>query len=153
MRAPYQVLVFPYFVSSQNKITFCIFKRSDLSVWQGISGGGEDIETPLDAAKREVREEAGIIVTEKSFVPLKSICNIPVTAIGGAIWGKDISEVPEYPLGLEVQDQDIQLSTEHTEYKWLSYSEALKKLEWQSNKIALTELNERILKNTQQKRK
>mgnify|MGYP003311483129 CR=1 FL=1 len=40
--------------------------------------------------------------------------------------------------------EDILLSHEHTEYLWLSYEDAISKLKWDSNKIALYELNCRI---------
>lgn len=145
MRAPYQVLIFLYTFSEKNEIKYCILKRKDLKVWQGIAGGGEDKELPLQTAKRETFEEAGIEISEDSFIKLNSIANISVEAIGGPIWGKDILEVPEYAFGLEVKSQEIKINNEHTEYKWLSYSQALSKLEWESNKNALLELNNQIL--------
>lgn len=46
MRAPYQVLVFPYYIGS-NGIEYAIFRRSDSGWWQAISGGGEDGETVI----------------------------------------------------------------------------------------------------------
>ena len=51
MRAPFQVLAIPYRVSN-NSILYCIFHRADCNQWQFIAGGGEDEETPLDAAKK-----------------------------------------------------------------------------------------------------
>lgn len=47
-----QVLVIPYKMIN-GKAEYCIFKRSDALYWQFIAGGGEDKETPLEAAKRE----------------------------------------------------------------------------------------------------
>lgn len=52
MRAPYNVLVLPYFLGKERPL-FCILKRSDLNIWQFIAGGGEDDEPPLTAARRE----------------------------------------------------------------------------------------------------
>ena len=46
MRAPYNVLVLPYF-RTEWKTTYCIFKREDLDVWQFIAGGGEEGEAPI----------------------------------------------------------------------------------------------------------
>ena len=46
MRAPFQVLVIPYKIIN-NEILYGIFLRSDMKVWQAISGGGEDNETPI----------------------------------------------------------------------------------------------------------
>ena len=41
-------------------IEYAIFQRSDGDYWQAIAGGGEEGETPEEAAKREIQEEAGI---------------------------------------------------------------------------------------------
>lgn len=41
MRAPYQVLIFPY-IKTDDSIQYAIFNRSDYGYWQGIAGGGED---------------------------------------------------------------------------------------------------------------
>ncbi|MGH0795854.1 NUDIX domain-containing protein, partial [Bacillus mycoides] len=60
MRAPYQVLIFPY-IKTDDSIQYAIFNRSDYGYWQGIAGGGEDGEAPIESAKREAFEEAGII--------------------------------------------------------------------------------------------
>jgi len=52
MRAPYQVLIFPYIIIGDS-IQYAIFNRSDYGYWQGIAGGGEDGETPIESAKRK----------------------------------------------------------------------------------------------------
>ena len=71
MRAPFQVLVIPYKIIN-NEILYGIFLRSDMKVWQTISGGGEDDESPIEAAKREANEEAGIdiVLTILSWIAL-----------------------------------------------------------------------------------
>ena len=51
------------------------------------------------------------------------------------------------PFGVKVGDEKIDLKDEHTEYKWGTYEEVSEKLEWDSNKTALWELNHRLLKN------
>ncbi len=145
MRAPYQVLVFPYIKKDQG-INYCIFKRKDMKVWQAVSGGGEEGETPLEAAKREAKEEANI-PTKNSFFQLSSTASIPVEAIRGFLWGEDVLVIPEYTFGVEVDDEKIGLKDEHTEYKWGTYEEISEKLEWDSNKTALWELNHRLTKN------
>ena len=55
-RAPFQVLVFPYKRTDSSIFQYAIFSRADYPCWQSIAGGGEDKETPLDAAKRENKE-------------------------------------------------------------------------------------------------
>lgn len=145
MRAPYQVLVFPYIINN-DLIEFAIFKRSDLDYWQGIAGGGEDQETPIQSAKRELFEETGII-DSVSFMKLDSISSLSVEAVVGEfLWGEEVYVLKEYCFGAQVCNKDIILSKEHLHYKWLSFEEAMKHLKWDSNKTALWELNKRILK-------
>jgi len=59
MRAPFQVLVLP-FRHREGRLEFAIFRRADDGSWQGIAGGGEDGESPVEAARREAAEEAAI---------------------------------------------------------------------------------------------
>lgn len=40
-RARYQVLVIPYCIQDGN-VQFCLFRRSDMGIWQFIAGGGEE---------------------------------------------------------------------------------------------------------------
>lgn len=60
MRAPFQVLVFPYQILNEQP-RYLIGQRSDNGAWQAISGGGEDNESILEAAKRELKEETCLI--------------------------------------------------------------------------------------------
>lgn len=132
MRKPIQVLVFPYRHNKDN-IEFAIFKRKDLNVWQGIAGGVEEKETILEACKREANEEAGI--------PLEKTVNF---INGNFQWGNDIFNVTEYCFGVCVDKIILTLSSEHTEMRWVNYETAFKLFEWDSNRNALWELNERI---------
>ena len=145
MRAPFQVLVIPYKIIN-NEILYGIFLRSDMKVWQTISGGGEDDESPIEAAKREANEEAGIDYSA-NYIKLDCTCTIPVEIItGNFTWGKDVYVLNEYIFGVDVTDKNIVLSDEHDDVKWLTYDEAKKVLEWDSNKSALWELNKRLLR-------
>ncbi len=142
-RAPFQILVFPYHFKNGQPY-YAILKRDDLKVWQGIAGGGESGERPIQSAQREANEEAGISLKNK-MIQLDSITSIPVTAISGFIWGKNTIVIPEYTFGVELKDPKLKLSREHTTYEWLDYEEAVKKLQWDSNRTALWELNHRLL--------
>jgi len=74
MRAPFQVLVFPY-KQQDETVLFLICLRRDLGFWQPISGGGEDTETSLEAAKRELNEETALL--GKNWLQLDSMCTLP----------------------------------------------------------------------------
>ena len=53
---------------------------------------------------------------------------------------KNTFVIPEYSFAFEC-DSELTLSNEHTEYKWLTYNEARKLLKWDSNKVAMYEIN------------
>lgn len=145
-RAPFQVLIIPYRIATSGIIDVAIFLRSDANFWQGISGGGEDDETPLEAAKRESFEEAKI-PSNLDFFQLDNTNSVPLGFFKDRyLWGEDMYVVPEYSFGVDIGEHEIELSPEHSEYRWVTYEEAEKLLKFDSNKTALWELNERILK-------
>ncbi len=144
MRAPYQTLTILY-KEKDNKILYAIFYRSSHPIWQFVSGGGEDNETPLETVVREIKEETSIVVDKKEIEQLDSKTTIPVINITGEYtWGKNVYVIPEYTFAIKLKNCNIKLSNEHKEYKWVEYDEAIKKLKYDSNKTALWELNERL---------
>lgn len=55
-RTKYQVLVIPYCIKD-NEARFCVFRRSDMGIWQFIAGGGESEDASItESAKREAFE-------------------------------------------------------------------------------------------------
>ena len=139
MREPYQILSIPYRIIDGTPL-FCIFHRSDSSYWQFIAGGGENGETPIEAAKRETIEE--IAVEPKNIKQLTCIAYVPAEVIAESRrqhWDKNTYVIPEYSFAFEF-DSDPTLSLEHIEYKWLTYDEARKLLKWDSNKVAMYEI-------------
>ena len=145
MRAPFQILVIPY-RRTPDGLRYCVLHRADLDQWQFIAGGGEDQETPLEAARREVWEESG--ARPEEILPLQSIASIPACIFAArhtAAWPRDMYVVPEYAFAFEVKEE-IRLSREHTEALWLSYEDARERLHWDSNRTALYELSCRLAK-------
>lgn len=145
MRQPYQVLVLPYYRGEEG-IEYGIFQRSDAGWWQAIAGGVEEGETIEEAARRESWEEAEIPM-DSIYVKLDSINSIPAdTFADSVVWGEDLYIVKEQSFGVEIRDKKLNISDEHTEYKWMKYNEAMGQLKWDSNKTALWELNKRLSK-------
>jgi dATP pyrophosphohydrolase len=143
-RAPFQVLVYPYRQVGEGKFEYALLKRSDGGFWQAIAGGGEDSETPLEAARRETYEETGI-PPESPFLQLDTVESIPVTAFEDSyLWGEDVYVVSQYCFGVLVEDGRLLLSPEHTTYRWLEYDEAHSLLKYDGNKTALWELDKRL---------
>ena len=154
MRAPFQILAIPYKIVNGSPL-YCVFHRADFDQWQFIAGGGEDDESPVQAAKREISEEGGVIVD--NIIELKSMCYIPTDIFPKLYlynWPENTYVVPEYAFGFECVDE-IELSHEHTECVWLTYENAYKKLKWDSNRTALYELNRRLeaMKCVEQKKR
>lgn len=142
-RAPFQVLVLP-FRKIGDSFEYALFCRADNKCWQGIAGGGETGETPLEAAKRETFEEAGIL-RDADFISLDSICSIPVIHFRDREnWNDDLYVIPEYSFGTNCTAQEITLSNEHYNFGWFPYSEAIEKLTFDSNRTALWELDQKI---------
>lgn len=144
-RAKYQVLVLPYHIENE-KILYCIFRRSDSDIWQFIAGGGEDEDASvMKSAKREAFEEAGIDREEK-YYPLETQTSIPTECFPKAriVWGKECLVIPEYAFAVEIADTDMNISHEHTEYKWVDYNTAVEMLRYDGNKTALWELDNKI---------
>ena len=140
MREPYQILAIPYRIVDGTPL-FCIFRRADSNIWQFIAGGVENGETQFEAAKRETIEEIG--VEPKDIKQLTCIAYVPAEVIAESKrqhWDKNTYVIPEYSFAFEC-DSEPTLSNEHTEYKWLTYDEARKLLKWDSNKIAMYEIN------------
>jgi dATP pyrophosphohydrolase len=143
-RAPFQVLVYPYRKTDNGQIEYALMKRAVEGFWQAISGGGEDNETPLEAARRETNEETGIPPTS-DFLQLDAIESIPVTEFRDShLWGDNMYVIPQYCFGVTTQAIRITLSREHTEYNWFTYEEACKLIKFDGNKTALWELDRRL---------
>ena len=113
--------------------------------WQGIAGGGEDEETPLQAAVRESWEEGGLS-PDTPFLQLDSMTTVPAPQAAGMLWGPDVLVVTEYAFGADAQGQEIVLSSEHVEFRWVDYLTAQSLLRFDSNKNALWELDYRLTK-------
>ena len=140
MRAPFQVLALPYRIV-EGQIRYAVFHRSSMDMWQFISGGGEDAETPEQAVRREIWEESG--VTAGEVTRLTSMCYIGTGIYPEKYrknWPADLYVLPEYSFGFEC-NEDICLSEEHTHFEWLTYEEAEKRLKYDSNRTALYELD------------
>lgn len=142
-RAPYNVLVLPY-KQTGTETDYCIFKRRDNAAWQFIAGGGEESETPIEAAKRESGEEGEIYSAE--MTPLKTMTYVPANVFSEKAqktWGSDTIVIPVYTFVAKLpSDSQIVISKEHTEYRWCKHDEAISLLFYDVDKTALHEIKE-----------
>ena len=120
------------------EIRYLLLKRNPYlgGYWQPVTGFIEEPETNRFAALREMQEETGIESYERVFDPQHYFyfdmngekCSVSVLAV----------EVKDPP--------PISLSFEHTDFAWLSYEEARKKLYWANNVETLDILHKQLLK-------
>ena len=145
-RAPLQVIVIPFRRDQRGSCEYALFHRTDGSMWHFVSGGAEDSESAFEAAVREASEEAAIPRT-CPWLTLDSNASVARTAFPLAThWPPDLFVVREHAFAVEVAGHIIGLSREHDEVRWLPFDEAMDLLTWDSNRVALWELNERLNK-------
>lgn len=142
---PEEVLVLPYYRRGTGEIEYAIFLRAGDCYWQGIAGGVEKKETPLQAAKREAHEEGGISSNAR-FTTLDSVTYFSVPVIKDDRC-EEIFTVRQYTFAVEMKRRNLILSDEHTEYRWGRYNNATRLLKWDGDKLALKELRQKLTKN------
>ncbi len=121
----------------EKKIKYLVLKRAeDWTGWELLKGGVDKDETPKKTAEREVKEEAGldieaklskeknIFYSEKNNAKLKHVMTV--------FFAKSNSE-------------EVQISNEHSEYKWVSSDEAMDLLSFEDIKELLKKVNEEII--------
>lgn len=102
--------------------------------WQPVCGGVKKGEELMEAALREVSEETGI-------KNIKSVVDLKYTFTYKEAYKGVLMDMQDFCFAFEVETiYDVKLSDEHEEYKWCSYGEAKKYLNWKYNLNALEKL-------------
>jgi dihydroneopterin triphosphate diphosphatase len=150
-RTPQNILVLPFRRLIDGGVEYAMFLRGDDPAdpfWQGVAGGVEDGETLIEAARRELREETGLAPPQDRWIALDARASVPAGVFRDwRSWGPDTFVVHEHAFGVEVSEGGIELSHEHSEYRWLTFDAASNLLRYDSNKTALWELNERLVRS------
>ena len=112
----------------ENKIYFLLLKRANKKIyghlWQGVAGKIETGESAWQAALRELNEETGL-------KPIRMFIADYVSKFYEQI-GDRINLVPVF--GIEVDSEEVRLSDEHTEFRWMDVDEAEESLVWNGQK-------------------
>lgn len=120
---------------------FLVLQRSDEEeiypgLWQIVSGGIESGEKAYEAALREVREETG-------FKPL-GLYNTPLTNTFYFFTNDSVNVSPVFAAEIDPH-QDVKLSDEHKDFRWLDREEAVSLLVWPGQKNAIGIIDDYIV--------
>lgn len=125
--------------NTENGPVYLMLKRSPGKyyehLWQGVAGKIEKGETAVQTVVRELKEETG-------KEPTKIFVADHIASFYNAKYDQ-IFMVPIF--GIEVEGSEVQLSEEHSEYKWVSFEEALNLLTWKGQKEGLRTVHEEVI--------
>jgi len=120
------------------KPVFLLLKRSENQiypgVWQCVTGKIEKNETPNDAALRELKEETGLVPSSMWTVD-------QVNHFFEAEHNR-MNLIPVF--GVEVESPNINLSLEHTEYKWCCVNDGIDLMMWNQQKQGLINFHQML---------
>lgn len=125
------IIVFKRFGNKARKFLLLHYEAGH---WDFPKGGVEEKESEKETALRELSEETGL--TQVVFVPrFREAINYFFTDEGELI-----KKAVAYYLG-EVSRSDVALSFEHTDFKWLSFGDAVKQLTYANSREVLRKAN------------
>jgi dATP pyrophosphohydrolase len=145
MRQPLQVTVF-LFRRTAHEPEYAIFRRADDGCWQGVAGGVEEDEDLVTAARRETAEETGL-TGRNPIYKLDMTSGVSKTWFAASqYWPADLYIVPKHNFAIDATGDPVAvvLSHEHSEFCWVSHSEASAALRYDDDKTALWELHARL---------
>lgn len=145
MREPFTVLVF-LFRTTPDGPEYAIFRRADDTYWQSVSGGMETGKTLRAAARRETLEETGMPATNPLY-QLDMTSGVEKTCFtAGQYWPTDLYIVRKHFFAMDVtgESRPVNLSDEHSEFRWMPYHEGHEALRYDDDKTALWELDARL---------
>ncbi len=129
------------FRETEKGLQFLLLRRAETEIypglWQMVSGKIDEGEKAFEAALREIREETNLV--PKRFWTAPNINSFYYPE------GDYISMLPVFAALVE-KDSKVQISHEHTEYKWLNAEEAKKLLAWQGQRNSVDIISEYFLK-------
>ncbi len=129
------------FHQKSDGIKFLIMKRAKTKMyehlWQGVAGEIEVGETAPEAAIRELKEETG-------FEPVRMFVADHVSKFYET-HGDRINLVPVF--GIEVDREDVKISEEHCDFKWVDFETARDTLVWKGQKEGITAVNNMLNSN------
>ena len=126
---------------TEHGIKYLILKRAKTKMyehlWQGVAGKIEKGEQAWQAAIRELKEETDLD-------PVKIFIADHVSKFYET-HGDRINLVPVF--GIEVDREDVIISEEHCDFKWVDFETAKDTLVWKGQKEGITAVNNMLSSN------
>ena len=149
-RRPDKILIYLYRRANPGDVEYLLLQRASDSktgtIWQTVVGSARWDEKLIEAACREVFEETGLTRLQG------------IMAIGYAFsfdfdmprdqsaYAPDVNQICNTVFASEVVSaRPVVLSSEHIDYGWFPYGEALVRIHWPEEKEALVRLHPMIL--------
>ena len=135
-RIPESALIVIYDTAGQ---VLVLQRNDDPLFWQSVTGTREPDELPHQTALREVLEETGIDITAKGYqlIDCQQRNQYPIRDCWRHRYPPDTSINTEYVFALQVAYKQAITLTEHSDYLWLSKSQAIEKVWSDTNKDAI----------------
>ena len=122
---------------TQNGIEFLLLKRSPdeyyPNIWQMVTGKYKDDEKAYETARREIQEETGITVNSIFAVPSVNSFYSPTDDA--------ISILPVFAAVID-NYEEVTISNEHSEFKWVKAEIAKELLIWPGQKRSVDIIEE-----------
>ena len=136
-KIPISVLIIVY---TKNKNILLLNKKGKNNMWQSITGSLQINEKPLDAAKRELFEETGIV--SNNIIDCKKEHIFEIYEMWRHKYEDGITHNTEHVFKLELDDIiDIKLdSDEHDSFEWAPRVKAAEKVFSHTNRQAIFDL-------------
>jgi len=132
------------FRRAEDGLRFLLLKRIVTShyggLWQGVAGHIQTGEKAWETALRELQEETGLSPQSIFVADHLNRFYDPHTDC--------VNLVPVF--GIEVESSQVNLSDEHSEFRWVTFAQALELLTWNDQRHALRTVNEMVLANGEQ---
>jgi 8-oxo-dGTP pyrophosphatase MutT (NUDIX family) len=129
------------YLKERGKLYYLVVKRKLRWIGYGlVKGGKKKGEDYLDCAKRELREETGL--KNAKIIDLKIIHKFEYPKRHQKVFRKQGFNSKCY--AVLANGKKIKLNYEHSAYKWLKYSEALKILTFKDSKELLKRVDKKI---------
>lgn len=138
MRQPIQVLVYAARVTNSGW-EYLLLRRtaSRGGFWQGVTGGVEEGENNLEAAKREFVEETRLVLA--GIQKVDYTYSFPIADKWRPLYTEEVEEITEHVFVAHVDGQQDPIidPNEHDTWEWCVLNRALELLTWPENVEAL----------------